>query len=245
MPNSEIVNELVMVSFKDKWLEFVGRSEPSFDITSLDKIVIKEIFHENVYAVEQSDINEGTVIDIGANVGAFTIFASVLGAKRILSLEPDSFNYNILVDNIGRNNLEGIEAIKLGVLDKESEVDIINGQGASFVIGSRELSENAQKNLDEVEHFEETIKTISLNDVFEKYKVDECKVLKVDVEGSEYKIFQTVSEDVMKKINYITMEFHQTDETTFGLMLSKLSMTHRINVLGHHDIGGNLYAKRY
>ncbi len=53
---------------------------------------------------------------------------------------------------------------------------------------------------------------ISLNYVFEKYKISGCDLLKIDCEGAEYEIFHNTSSTNLKKINRIVGEIHLFDE---------------------------------
>ena len=62
----------------------------------------KEIYNEviagNSYGITEDVCREREFIDIGANVGMFSIFASKLGAKKVIAVEPVSST----VDEIGR-----------------------------------------------------------------------------------------------------------------------------------------------
>ena len=45
------------------------------------------------------------LVDVGANVGMYTIWAAMTRAVRVFSFEPESQNYALLYQNIVRNNL--------------------------------------------------------------------------------------------------------------------------------------------
>ena len=54
-----------------------------------DMIVIKEIWQENVYEVKDTHFNHGgVVIDIGANIGSFSIYAADFVAT-VYAIEPE------------------------------------------------------------------------------------------------------------------------------------------------------------
>ena len=241
-----VVDRLLEVSFGDKWYEFQTRTKAGYDVTVTDKIVIREIFNDNVYQVVDGDLEDtGVVVDIGGNIGAFSIYSAALGAKKVYTFEPDSLNWDILLENIKNNELEKvIHPIKLGVSDKEAEVEFVNGQGASFIRGVKEIpTPEARKKVKEANG--EVIKTISLEQVFADNKIANCDILKIDCEGSEFDIIEGASPEIIAKAKYITMEFHITDEVTFGKMIAKLSLTHNIHIIGKYNMGGQIYAKRY
>lgn len=244
----EGVDRLLEVDYNGKWYEFVTRIEPGYDVTVTDKIVIREIFVDNVYQVVEGDLDDtGIVIDIGGNIGAFSMYAAALGAKKVLTYEPDNFNWPILKANIERNGMgDIITPYKNGVLDKGKTVKLVNGQGASFVEGEKTIpTPEAQRIVDEGNVPSQDIVCISLASVFADNKVSSCDLLKMDVEGSEYRIFEGATPEIIAKARYITMEFHATSAEEFGLLISKLSMTHNIHIIGKHDLGGQIYAKRY
>ena len=51
--------------------------------------------HDEVVKIEENDI----VVDIGANVGFFTVYAHQFNPKKIICLEPDIKSYLTLLEN--------------------------------------------------------------------------------------------------------------------------------------------------
>ena len=64
-----------------------------------DIAVIREV---GTYA--KMDVNGKNVLDIGGNIGAYTVLASQLGAAFIKTIEPDPENYELLCRNVERNS---------------------------------------------------------------------------------------------------------------------------------------------
>ena|SRR3989339_739343 len=65
----------------------------------------------------------------------------------------------------------------------------------------------------------------SLDDIFDKRKIRSCKLLKVDCEGCEYRIFSRASKKTLKKISNLAMEVHLFDsnmQRDFSDLKSKL-----------------------
>lgn len=236
----------VTVSLDGQWYDFAARKTNS-GLNITDKIVLREIFHENVYQIEEGMFNDsGIAIDIGANIGAFSIFAAGMGAKKVYAYEPEEGNFGVLKTNIKQNNLDKvIKAIDWGVLDERRDVELYGGQGASFVEGVKTLTGAAKKMIVNKETARQTIKCVSLESVFADNKVSSCDVLKIDVEGSEYEIIAGAKPEILAKAKFITMEFHNADEQTFGLMIAKLTKSHNLHIIGKHDEGGQIYGYRY
>jgi len=121
----------------------------------------------------------------------------------------------------------------LAVSDKECQFEIYKSQAASKKV----------EYAGDIDCPKQKVRAAGINDILDEY--DEIAVLKIDCEGEEYKIFQAMSLDNLKKIAYITGEFHKADQQTYGELLAKLSLTHNIHIFGQHDLGGNFYARRY
>jgi len=199
-----------------------------------DELVVKESFIENVYQVSEENFEDtGIAIDLGANIGAFSLFATTVGAKKVYAYEPVASNFKLLVKNIRNNELlKTVKAVKKAVGAEQAIVSMIDKQGNSHISGQfKKGTEQAEM--------------IRLEDVFTENEIAYCDVLKIDVEGSEYPIICGASIDVLKKIKYITMEFHSTTPQEFGVMISWLSQVFNIHIIGSYDKGGQIYAKRY
>ncbi len=66
--------------------------------------VSNEIFVDHVYTNGKCQINPGDVVlDGGAHIGMFTVFALIRGAKLVIAVEPNPDNSAILQYNVERN----------------------------------------------------------------------------------------------------------------------------------------------
>lgn len=59
------------------------------------------------------------IVDIGAQVGLYTLFAKYLPESTFYSFEPFSVTYNLLNENVKLNNLNNVNTFNLGISDKE------------------------------------------------------------------------------------------------------------------------------
>lgn len=239
------MDRVLKVIYGDTWYEFVTRTEAGYDVTVTDEIVIREMFVENVYQVFPGDLQDtGVVVDIGGNIGAFSIFVAANGAKTVHAFEPDTLNFGVLQQNIAANAMEGvIHPHNVGVSREGGTFELRQGQGASFIVGAKKIRGDAAHRLPSAKT--ELVKTISLASVFADSGIPYCDVLKMDCEGSEYNIMDGATCDVLNKATYIVMEFHPAPAVVFGRMVAKMSLTHNLHIIGRHDGGGQIYARRY
>lgn len=141
------------------------------------------------------------VVDIGANIGCVSLLAASRGA-RVYAFEPESSNYETLVHNIKVNNLNdrvicvneavGISGtIKLYIHDKNS------GATSSYL---------EQKGLSPDKYQE--IKSVTIRDVFNRFDIQHCDLLKLDCEGSERDVIRDFDDDLAGRVKQISVEFH-------------------------------------
>lgn len=155
-----------------------------------------EVVASNIYGVNRHNLKDRTVMDIGTNIGMFSIFASKLGAKKVVSVEPVSSTFATLTSNINRAGVTNIIAnqniasnetggvVKMALQEK-------SGHNSAYMVG---------------EHYEE-IPTISFKDLLAQ--ADDSNIfLKMDCEGGEYDILLNADFEDMKKVSTIAIEIH-------------------------------------
>src|SRR3990167_1903907 len=79
---------------------------------NFDQEVVDHVYSENVYRLPK-DIKDWNVLDIGANIGSFSILAAERGA-RVTAFEPQPENLKILKKNIQKSKLK-IDLIEKGI----------------------------------------------------------------------------------------------------------------------------------
>ena len=159
----------------------------------------KELFDEvilgNVYQVSEKTLKGRPVIDIGANMGTFSILAAKLGAKKVISVEPVSSTFDTLIQNIWKSGSQVIKPQKTVVLDKAGTIKIGLHQksGHNSLYGDYQDSEEV-----EAITLKDLLKMVEGNNVF----------LKMDCEGSEYDILMNASKEDMARVSTVAIEVH-------------------------------------
>ena len=137
--------------------------------------------------------------DVGANVGMYSIFASIFSEVKVYSFEPESNNFQILNENIHLNNLsKNVTAYPFGISDilEITNLYLSNRKkgGSHHTVGVR-LNHNLK---DFQPTFEQGTLSITLDDLIDKFKLPIPNYLKIDVDGIEYKIIKS-SKNLLKK----------------------------------------------
>ncbi|GIW61804.1 MAG: FkbM family methyltransferase [Patescibacteria group bacterium] len=170
---------------------------------SFDMIILNEIYILNLYLPFTSLIKKGDVIDIGAHIGIFSVFAvHTFKPHRVLAFEPYTPNFSLLKKNIEYNKLTSIILpIKLAVGER-------NGKGNLFIDEKNTGGHSLHTNLLSKSEHKEIISITTLDNIFTTHSIKNCSILKLDCEGAEYDILKAASDETLKKIQLIILEYH-------------------------------------
>jgi FkbM family methyltransferase len=139
-----------------------------------------------------------TVVDMGANIGAFALFAAREGARKVIAFEPNSAAYACLRRNISENGLEGV------VLPRRLAVTASAGDQVRFPVAASVYNRIAAPDA-LGEH--ETVPTTSLARIVDDDAPGGIDVLKLDCEGAEYDIL-LAPDAPLERVREIRMEYH-------------------------------------
>lgn len=145
-----------------------------------------------------------TIIDLGANIGAFTLWASrYFPHCKIVAVEPFPSTFDRLTRTIGENELGGrVKALNIAV----SAVDGIVKFDAT--IGKRSYCRSVVDNPNQTESID--VECLSLASLLDQNGLTQVDCLKMDVEGGEYAIVEGASSDTLRRFKVITMEYHDS-----------------------------------
>jgi FkbM family methyltransferase len=125
-----------------------------------------------------------TFVDVGANQGEFTLFASsLLKNGNVISFEPVSSNFNSLTHNVELNGLKNVQIQKMGLFDKEDQMPIYTSMEETLHSGRHEGLSTLFAG-DTRSTFEETIELKVFDDLFFD-SLTRFDFLKIDIEGAE------------------------------------------------------------
>ncbi len=182
-------------------LQFIVRPGTS------DRATINEIFIQNTYLADpRFAIAAGDrVLDIGANVGAFTLWAARAAPQgKIVAVEPEAGNFAILQQNVALNRAENVELLQAAVGAREGQAVISAGGVLSSTAGGAGSSVQA-------------VPQVTLASLVAR--LGEVDLLKMDCEGAEFDIFFSTPLPVLQKIRRITMEYHNASAEKSGVAL--------------------------
>lgn len=143
--------------------------------------LIEEVYVKGSH-FNQIDYTEyGTIIDAGANIGAFTINAN--NKKKdcnFILVEPEEKNCNDLKKNLDANGVDNYNIVKKGLWSSDGEMSFYtsNRAGEHSLIGN-ETSTKV------------TIDIMRLETLFEQNTITNPVLLKMDIEGAELEVIKS------------------------------------------------------
>jgi len=133
------------------------------------------------------------IIDCGANVGLSSIwYAKKFPKAKIVAIEPDPENFSILRENV--SYYKNIVALNFGVSDSSEPLSMGNANSEPWA----RVTEPDKSG---------TIRAIRIDDVVSSFQMCTPFILKIDIEGFEYKLFD-VAEEWIGLFMLIVVEIH-------------------------------------
>ena len=198
--------------------------------------ILNEIFHLKIYnndfvCVAENDI----VFDIGFNYGFFTLDALTYKPKKVIGFEPNPK----LVKVFNQLDIDSVELHQVAVSDKAGSTIFYenNFSGKSSIHSDI----NSDTSLNSYQ-----VNICSFNDMAEQYDV--IDYLKVDCEGAEYEIFESIpNEFLTNRIRKIALEFHHNiNDIKVVNLISKIKQCGFETKIDYKngDSTGMLYARK-
>lgn len=195
-----------------------------------DKGLLHEIYCQKPYGTPPT----GNVIDIGANIGTWTVLAAKT-ADRVIAIEPFPRNFNMLQRNILLNELNNVTCIEAAISRKKGKSILYFQDGHT---GGQTLI-NEGKTAKYLE-----VSTIRLQDLLDAHNLNIVNTLKMDCEGSEYEILHNTSKKYLQRIKRIVAEIHKIpgkysakDWEKLSKYLEENGFSVTIREYGHSNIG--------
>jgi len=172
----------------------------------VDLSVFNEMFKYREYRSCEDILrysDKGIVLDIGAHIGLFSLYAYCLNKNvEIYSIEPEKHNLEILGLNKKENKIKNIKIIDCAITERKGDGELVVTDDSinNYVLSSEDFEGSKLK-------FQK-IKLLTLEDFLKENKIEKVLLLKMDIEGGEYKVFESIKYETLSKINNIILEYH-------------------------------------
>jgi FkbM family methyltransferase len=199
--------------------------------------VLRDVYLERVYDSKFYLDPKGTVLDLGANIGMFSILAAkrLVPRGHVVAVEANPYTAAVLRRNVIENGFSNVEVIEAAAapMDGKAELHLAPHSLGATVLGGERRGESVMVTAIGVGALVESLGPIEL--------------LKMDIEGSEWSIVFDSSPEMWVRIKRIAMEFHldAAGPRSVADLVTYLSHVGYVNIRVHHPPGlyGYLWAE--
>ncbi len=161
--------------------------------------VAREMFLEEQYSI--TGIDPKLILDLGSNIGAsIMFFRAQYPSARIIGLEPDPDTFQRLTATVAP--LANVNVYPWAADGQSGHVGFVQ---------SRKSWESAIAR--DGEAYTVKVEAVSLRDIFARLRIEHVDLLKLDIEGSEWSIFNDPSALAMCDTIVGELHFDRPDQT--------------------------------
>jgi FkbM family methyltransferase len=166
--------------------------------------VLGEIYRHGDYSRDERFLprSGATVLDIGANVGLFTIYHAAAGA-RVLAVEPSESPHRRLVAAVTANGFADRVAVVRAAIGPGRGRSRIVAVGGSTLGRAVPIDPDFPSQDDEVD-------VLPLDEVMSAHDLREIDLLKIDVEGAEVEVLRG-ARATLARTRRVILEYHSEE----------------------------------
>jgi len=169
----------------------------------MDAWIVKEVYLDRDYERHGVALQPGwTVVDIGACLGGFAVFAARRAAGiHVHACEPAPESYRLLRQNLDLNRVANVTPHPVAVAGASQPLTLYTFAGHAEQNSMTPTRSKGQPTA-------VTVEGLSLADLFERLGIARCDFLKIDCEGAEFDILLKAPPELFGRIRHICMEYH-------------------------------------
>jgi FkbM family methyltransferase len=173
----------------------------SVRVNTSDILVIWEIWKAKVYDDPRFPIQpDDVIVDIGAHIGGFAVRAAKQAHRgKVFAYEASSKNFAMLSENCQLNHANNLHIHNMAISDQRGEMKFFM-PGDNGALGSL---------MQETKSPMEIVRSTTLADLIFENNIAQIDYLKMDVEGAEYDILLSCSDETLSKVQKIVLEYHE------------------------------------
>jgi FkbM family methyltransferase len=177
----------------DVYLKPLGRTV-SIRSGGSDLACLDQVFRQHEYASPYS-IEPRIIIDAGANIGAASLyFAQRYPQARIIAVEPDPSNYDLLVKNCAAYS--NVTTVQAALWFENTTVNFLEPDAEKWAMAVGSSNDDCG-----------TVKAVTVPELIKTYGLDRVDLLKIDIEGAELELFSN-DPSWLDRVEYMAVELH-------------------------------------
>lgn len=160
----------------------------------------EEIFKTRIYAPYLENKKDAVVLDIGGNLGLFSLYASKY-AKQVYCVEPTPDHFEMINQMLVFNEITNVKPIQKAVYIENTTLPFY--QNPNKTMNSLHQAV-AHKDYPPIQ-----VEAVSLDKLFEDEGIEHVDLMKLDIEGTEIEVLSSLGfHKIADKIDVIVTERH-------------------------------------
>jgi FkbM family methyltransferase len=169
----------------------------SSDVSTYEQVFVN---FDYAFEVQQAPV---CIVDAGANIGLASIyFANRFPSARIIAIEPEQSNYELLKDNLAP--YPQVTTLQAALWHRNKEVRLVDPGLGNWGFMT-EGGEDDQPGSHQTRH---TVKAVTMDWILNAFGLDRIDILKVDIEGAEKEVFADTTVWI-DRVDAIIIELHE------------------------------------
>ena len=156
-----------------------------------DLFTFTELFLRDAYGLNAMQLPLGDVVNLGANIGLFAVRIAPM-AERVISVKPVEANMRVARRNISLAALEDRVILRRYAVTPQprdrTRLFLSQGNHGGHSISAEHAAQWGAAGCEDVP-------AITLAELFDREQISRCSLLKCDIEGDEFGIVATMSQN--------------------------------------------------
>ena len=187
--------------------------------------------------------SDDTFVDIGANIGLYSLMAAAHGVSKVYAFEPNPFSFSVLARNIISNRYNSVIIPFCLAMNEHSSI-------VTFKLGGLHAGSIENEIIDEGQNSDNqsiTTASFSVDELFSTQGISNINHLKIDVDGLELEILRgatgLLSNKALKSLLVEDTSKSQNEETKFTSFLEKFNF-HQTDTWGRDKTSNKIFIRK-
>jgi FkbM family methyltransferase len=196
--HAKISNSTVLLAVKRRSVRApIFLRVPSADVKVYEKVFLDEDYS---FAVTREP---RVIVDAGAHIGLASIyFANRYPEAKIIAIEPERQNFELLVKNV--EPYKSVIPVHAALWSRDDVLQLLDPAGGNwgFITREKEASESSGIRI------RDAVRGMTVSRLMHDYDLEKIDILKLDVEGSERELFGD-SSGWLDRVDAVIVELHE------------------------------------
>ena len=171
-------------------------------------------------------LTSGVLVDVGANIGVYTLLLRSISPLPIIAYEPQPFLFKLLQSNIAYNELPDVKTRNVACGSRRGQLDFSIGINGAVVLKATKTKKNVSGTSLTALDLEQEARITQAGDTVvgvpvttldeDLADVPSVTLLKIDCEGFEYEVLRGAANLIRRHRPWLVLEVHPTQLEEFG-----------------------------